>query len=187
MKKLLIIFTILLTIPAHAFNLHVEIRNDVDSCESLKHTDTTELSVDEVNGLIHMKYEEKLARDVYTALGEIWNVRIFNKIKQSEQRHMDAVKRILDFYNISDPSEKDEPGTFSSSDFQKLYDDLVEKGSKSYQEAIRVGVIIEELDISDLKDQLELVNHKDIRVVYENLKSASERHLFAFNRHINKK
>lgn len=182
MNKLLIFFILFFTLPAFAIN--IEFKVNKDTCESLQHIDNTKLSNEERNGLIHMRIEEKLARDVYIALGEIWSERIFQNIQKSEQRHMNAMKRLIDYYNIPDPVEIDEIGIFSAIEFQKLYDELVEKGSKSFQDAMLVGVAIEELDISDLEIQLGLTDNSDIKNVYENLKEASKRHLNAFNRHI---
>ena len=64
-----------------------------------------------------MRIEEKLARDVYTVLGDKWNARVFLNIKLSEQTHMDAVKRMLDKYGISDPLTTDEVGVFPDEQF----------------------------------------------------------------------
>jgi hypothetical protein len=144
------------------------------------------LSQDEIDGLIHMRIEEKLARDVYTVLGEKWNARVFLNIKLSEQTHMDAVKRLLDRYAITDPLTTDEVGVFPDEHFQTLYNQLVEKGSISLTEALKVGVQIEELDIEDLEYQLtNVVDNPDIIRVYTNLKKGSENHLAAFNRNLN--
>ena len=43
------------------------------------------LSEDEKAGILLMREEEKLARDMYAALYERWNVPIFNNIARSEQ------------------------------------------------------------------------------------------------------
>lgn len=144
------------------------------------------LSQDEIDGLIHMRIEEKLARDVYIVLGDKWNARVFLKIKLSEQTHMDAVKRLLDRYGISDPLLSDEVGVFPNEYFQNLYNELIEQGSVSLIEALKVGVKIEELDIKDLEYQLvNVVDNPDIIRVYTNLKKGSINHLKAFTRNLN--
>lgn len=143
------------------------------------------LSEDEIDGLIHMRIEEKLARDVYTVLGEKWNAKVFLNIKISELTHMDAVKMLLDKYIIADPLTQDEVGVFPDEHFQSLYNQLVEKGRVSLTEAFKVGVEIEELDIEDLEYQLtSVVDNFDIVRVYTNLKKGSENHLAAFNRNL---
>lgn len=142
-----------------------------------------DLSQEEIDGLIHMRLEEKLARDVYTTLGNTWSYKVFLNIKVSEQAHMEAVKRLLVKYGIDDPITNDEVGVFPDPQFQALYDQFVLQGSVSAYEAFMVGKTIEELDIADLQNQLtNVVDNPDIIRVYQNLKSASESHLAAFNK-----
>lgn len=143
------------------------------------------LSQDEIDGLIHMRIEEKLARDVYTTLGNMWNAKVFLNIKLSEQTHMNAINRLLVRYGIPDPLTTDEVGVFPTENFQNLYNELVAKGSLTIKDAFQVGVTIEELDIKDLEYQLNnVVNNIDILRVYTNLKTGSENHLKAFNRNL---
>ena len=49
--------------------------------------------------------EEKLARDVYITLGTQWDLTQFKKIARSEQRHMNALKRLLIIYKLQYPIE----------------------------------------------------------------------------------
>lgn len=143
------------------------------------------ITQDEIDGLIYMRIEEKLARDVYTVMGTTWNAKVFLNIKVSEQAHMDAVKRMLDKFNITDPLLTDEVGVFPDPDFQALYDELIIQGNISLNEALLVGVGIEETDIADLEDQLaNVVTNPGIINLYTNLKNASTNHLAAFNKNI---
>lgn len=144
-----------------------------------------ELSQEERDGLIHMRIEEKLARDVYIVMGELWNHKVFLNIQLSEQKHMDAVKNLLDKYSVQDPLTTDSVGVFPDSQFQQLYYQYVQQGIQSLQEALLVGKTIEELDIADLTNQLTFVDNPDIIRVYQNLKAASENHLAAFLRCLN--
>ena len=144
-----------------------------------------ELSQEEEDGLIHMRIEEKLARDVYKVMGDLWNHKVFLNIQLSEQKHMDAIKRLLDKYNVPDPLTTDSVGVFPDPQFQLLYDQLILQGNQSLQEAFLVGKTIEELDIEDLTYQLTFVDNPDIIRVYQNLKSASEKHLAAFTKYLN--
>jgi hypothetical protein len=146
---------------------------------------TYELSQEERDGLIHMRIEEKLARDVYIVMGELWNHKVFLNIQLSEQKHMEAVKRLLDKYSVPDPLTTDSVGVFPDPQFQLLYDQFIQQGNQSLQEALLAGKAIEELDIADLEYQLTFVDNPDIIKVYQNLKAASENHLAAFNRCLN--
>lgn len=144
-----------------------------------------ELSQEEEDGLIHMRIEEKLARDVYIVMGDLWNHKVFLNIQQSEQKHMDAVKRLLDKYNVSDPLTRDSVGVFPDPQFQQLYNQFIQQGNQSLQEALLAGKAVEELDIADLEFQLTFVDNQDIIRVYQNLKAASENHFAAFLRCLN--
>jgi hypothetical protein len=49
------------------------------------------ISDEEAKSLIHMREEEKLARDVYIAMFNKYGLRIFENISSSEQTHTDAI------------------------------------------------------------------------------------------------
>ena len=59
------------------------------------------LSDAEAATLTFMREEEKLARDVYLALYDLWSNPVFSMIASSEQKHMDAIKRQLDAYGLT--------------------------------------------------------------------------------------
>ncbi len=138
------------------------------------------LSDEERSGLVFMREEEKLARDVYSVLYDKWGVQIFSNIAQSEQTHTEAVRTILTKYNITDPVTDDTIGIFVNSDLQKLYTDLTAQGTISIEEALTVGAFIEDLDIADLQKQIAQTDNDDIKLVYENLMRGSRNHLRSF-------
>jgi hypothetical protein len=140
----------------------------------------TNLTAAEKYWLTYMREEEKLARDVYISMYNIWGAQIFNNITVSEQRHMDSVKNLLVKYGISDPAEGNDVGKFTNQDLQDLYDQLIEQGSLSLVEALKVGVLIEETDIDDLNSGIASTTRKDIKNVYNNLLQGSLNHLKAF-------
>ncbi|NOZ12058.1 MAG: DUF2202 domain-containing protein [Acidobacteria bacterium] len=141
-----------------------------------------ELDDTEINGLLHMREEEKLARDVYITLFEKWNLNIFQNISQAEQSHMDAIKALLDKYSLEDPAANTTVGVFQSQQFTDLYNSLVEKGSTSLLDALTVGATIEDLDINDLQIDIAATDNEDIGMVYQNLMKGSRNHLRAFIR-----
>ena len=138
------------------------------------------LSEAEADGLIFMREEEKLARDVYLTLYDYWGLPLFQNISQAEQTHTDAVKNRLDNYGIEDPVANDQIGVFTNPDLQSLYDQLIEQGSVSLSEALKVGVAIEEIDILDLEERINQTDKADIQQVYNNLLNGSYNHLRAF-------
>jgi len=134
----------------------------------------------ETAGLVKMREEEKLARDVYLTLNEQWKNVVFESIASSEQRHMDAIKAILDRYGIADPVTDDSRGVFQSADLQALYNKLVADGSVSLEQAFLVGATIEDLDIYDLNSLIAATDNEDMLVVYQNLVKGSRNHMRRF-------
>lgn len=135
----------------------------------------------EEDALLYMREEEKLARDVYTALYDRWGLTIFYNIALSEQTHMDAIKSLLTRYKLTDPAQ--DPGVFTNTDIQALYNALIAQGAgedATVVDALQVGVIIENTDIYDLVAALRVTVHKDTKRVFENLMAASNNHLDAF-------
>ncbi|MCD6291540.1 MAG: DUF2202 domain-containing protein [Anaerolineae bacterium] len=148
--------------------------------EALSQIPTGAISDTEAEGLAYMREEEKLARDVYLTLYQKWNLPIFQNIANSEQTHMDAVKALLDRYNLSDPAADKAVGEFTNPKLQDLYNQLVEEGNKSLESVLRVGAAIEEIDILDLEERIAQTDKADIQLVYENLMKGSRNHLRAF-------
>lgn len=194
-KSLIIIF---FTLPLYITGCSSE---DTDKVTSITTTDTDgattvdeavltdildglpldELSTVETNGLIFMREEEKLARDVYTYLFTRWNVAVFDNISNSEQTHTDAILTLLDRYNVTDPVGNNAESVFVDSTLQNLYDTLVAQGSASLIDALIVGAAIEEIDLIDIQNLVDLLEgNADIALVYENLMKGSRNHLRAF-------
>lgn len=147
---------------------------------------SSELTNQEIAEMKFMLEEEKVAYDVYNLLDEKWGLRVFGNIKQSESRHMDAMKSLLERNDIS-YQLKDEAGKFYNEELQKMYDDLVAKGTKSKVDALEVGKMVEEKDIADLKEAIEQTKDEYTKGVYQNLLDASYKHLNAFNRNLSRR
>ena len=139
------------------------------------------LTEKEIQGLILMREEEKLARDVYTALQAKWNDKVFANISRAESKHLSAVGTLLSRYGIPDPIQNNARGVFTSPQFQQLYKTLVADGSNSLEDALKVGLKIEEMDIADLRTAIESSKNNDITRVFENLLRGSRNHLRAFS------
>jgi hypothetical protein len=131
-------------------------------------------------GLLRMREEEKLARDVYQAMYSLWGDGTFQRISSSEQQHMDAVEVLLERYGLEDPVAGRKVGEFGSVEMQNLYRELVVVGQRSRVDALKVGARIEDLDLKDLGEALESNNNNDIQIVFENLARGSRNHMRAF-------
>jgi len=139
-----------------------------------------ELSAEEESGLIRMREEEKLARDIYTYLYDTWQASIFDNIAMSEQRHMNAIKLLIDKYGLIDPVTDPTAGVFTNPDMLALYNQLTAQGALSLIDALKVGATIEDMDIKDLQDLIAETDNADIALVYANLLRGSRNHLRAF-------
>jgi hypothetical protein len=139
-----------------------------------------ELSEEEAAALLYMREEEKLARDVYTALYEQWGASVFQTIASSEQAHMDSILTLLERYSLTDPAST-QAGVFTNPDLQALYTQLVATGSQSLADALKVGGAIEEIDILDLDERLAVTDNADIQQVFNSLLKGSYNHLRAFS------
>ena len=139
-----------------------------------------QLSEEEIANIQYMWQEEKLARDVYLTLYEEWHVTVFANISESEQRHMDAIGRLIELYDINVSVMDTTVGAFEDPFFAGLYEEFVDSGTVSLLDALIVGVSIEEQDIADLTEKLAQTTIRNVRRVFENLLAGSERHLAAF-------
>ncbi|MCL1599553.1 MAG: DUF2202 domain-containing protein [Actinomycetia bacterium] len=141
---------------------------------------SSDLSDAEVSDILFMREEEKLARDVYLTLGEIWTTPVFTNIARAEETHMAAVLGLIESYGLDDPVDDNPIGVFVETSLQQMYDDLVEQGSTSLTAALDVGALIEEVDIEDLIDSIDETTASDVMAVWQRLLAGSENHLRAF-------
>lgn len=136
----------------------------------------------EAADLLFMREEEKLAHDVYVVLYQTWGLTVFDNISASEQKHTDAVLRLINSYGLEDPAKGF--GEFTDLGLQQLFIDLVAQGTQTKLAALEVGVAIEEKDIDDIVEASNRTDQADIIKVYGNLLAGSHNHLAAFLRNI---
>lgn len=141
------------------------------------------LTTQEIEDLLFLREEEKLARDVYLFSFEKYNLQIFKNISNSEAQHMSSVLNLLNKYNIDDPVSS-EIGIFNNVELQIIYNILIEQSSISLLEALEVGNKIEDLDIKDLSLNETRTDKLDLLIVYASLKCGSRNHLRNFNNQV---
>ena len=140
----------------------------------------SELNEAEISGIIFMCEEEKLARDIYLQLADLWGMNIFTNIAGSEDTHMEAVLSLIEMADLEDPAQAMGNGEFLNQDLQSLYDGLILRGGESLAEALLVGAAIEEIDILDLQEYLAETDNYSVTEVYQNLLKGSINHLNSF-------
>lgn len=160
------------------------------------------LSQELTNTLSYMGNEERLAYDVYNVLYTEYGTQQFTNIAtKSEYKHITAVQALVQKYKLNDsisftnvdlPAlgyqntviEDMQAGTYDIAKIQKLYDDLVAQGSTSEIEALKVGCIIEVVDINDLNVDIALAEKEtasDVITVFNFLRNGSYNHYWAFD------
>ena len=143
-------------------------------------TVTNNLKQSEIDGLLQMREEEKMAGDVYDSFFAMYGVINFNRISNSETRHTEAVLSLINYFGLTDPALST-AGKFSNPAIQTLYNKLIAAGTSS-NAALSTGGYIEEYDIADLKRLIAETTNTDILTVYNNLLRGSQNHLRAFVR-----
>jgi hypothetical protein len=145
------------------------------------------LSEVEISGLLFMREEEKLAREVYLYFYDLWGSQVFWNIAQSEETHTNSILTLIERYELDDPAAETAPGEFINADLQTLYGEIIDQGSRSLQDALLVGAAIEEIDILDIESYAAQTDQEDIILVYENLIKGSRNHLRAFVKNLDTK
>ena len=137
------------------------------------------LSEAEAEELTYMREEEKLARDVYVLMHDLWTASTFERIATSEQQHMNTMEKMVVKYNLPDPVLPGY-GTFTNLYLQSKYDELIASGDDSYVDGLYVGATIEEIDMIDIQHAIEVTLHIDLITAYQHLLEGSKNHLRAF-------
>jgi hypothetical protein len=143
---------------------------------------TGDITAETAQMLAYMAEEEKLAHDLYVALGETYDARQFDNVARAETQHLDAVRALLERYDVDDPTTGAAAGEFTDPDLQGLYDDLLASGLTSLAAAADAGITVEQTDIADLTEALETTDAPDVEQVLTDLLEGSQRHLAAFER-----
>lgn len=141
-------------------------------------TNNIALTQEEKDGLLFMLEEEKLARDTYVYMYNLWGITQFNNIKNSEQSHMDAIVTILEQNDIEYTILPQ--GQFLNENLQNFYDQFVINGQISSSNALQIGATIEDLDIVDLEDYISNTTNSVVIAAYESLQCGSRNHLRSF-------
>ncbi|MDR7165898.1 hypothetical protein J2X12_003952 [Pseudarthrobacter oxydans] len=142
-------------------------------------TSTTAGAAELTAMLQYLIEEEKLAHDVYQQFARMWDVRIFENIRDSEVQHQQELLLVLNAKGIADP-RTGVPGTFKDQRVQQMYNQFIQQGSSSLIEAYQAGTAIEEQDIADLNEHLKSTTDPMVVPALQRLLAGSENHLQAF-------
>jgi hypothetical protein len=176
MIKYIKIFSLLavLVISSFLFNC----KNDDDELIEDDLIENSTIGQSEKEALLFMLEEEKLARDTYLFLGNLWSINLFENIKKSEQSHMDAIENLLSENSIDFSILP--AGQFENQNLQNYYNQFIADGAISQINALKIGATIEDLDIVDLEDYINATTNMPIIEVFESLQCGSRNHLRSF-------
>ncbi len=149
--------------------------------------------------LAHMWNEEKLAKDIYLSLYEVYPLRQLENIAlRSEETHEGLVENLIQRYDINITNLEDykenyseeelrnlERGEFAIEAIGELYDTLYSIGTVSDVDALKVGCMVEVTDINDLDNYIAMAqdaNLTDFVVTFEVLRDGSYSHYWAFDK-----
>ncbi|WP_160668545.1 ferritin-like domain-containing protein [Pseudarthrobacter sp. ATCC 49987] len=131
--------------------------------------------------LAYMAEEELVAHDLYTAFAGLYDAPVFNRVANSESKHLEAVRNLMAGYGVTDPTVDHVAGVFSDDSLQKLYDELLAQGQASQEGALAAGRTVEKTDIEGLTAAAEgATTAPDAKAVFTRLLEASQHHLTAF-------
>lgn len=139
----------------------------------------SDLTQSEIDGLMLMREEEKMAMDVYNYFYNMYGLNIFTNIASSEAKHASSVLTLITAYGLTDPAATT-AGVFNNASLQNLYDQLIAMGSDSIIDALKVGALIEETDILDIQNLINSTTNIYIITVFTNLMNGSNNHLRSF-------
>lgn len=131
-----------------------------------------DLSEEEKQMLYYGYSEELLAHDMYMYFYDLYGVQTFKNIADSEARHMEAVKTLLERYALDIPIDYGE----LSDEFEVLKT----QWGESLQKAFEVWVQIEILDIEDIAETIRTTDNDDLKIVFTQIWGASYNHLRGF-------
>ena len=167
----------------------------------------SKLSQELTDTLAYMGNEERLAYDVYNALYDRYGTQQFTKIATNgEYQHITAVQALIQKYKLSDDVsftnidleplgymntsiEDMQAGTYDILAIQDLYDYLMDLATDEIA-ALKVGCIIEVVDVNDLNRDIALAEAEgaaDIVTVFNFLRDGSYNHYWSFDKGLQNK
>jgi hypothetical protein len=146
-------------------------------------TDPLTLSESVQAALLFQIEEERMAGELYRALGEKFEARPFSNIPRAEARHQQLLENLATRAGLT-PAKTTTPGRYASPAIQARYDALLAQGQTSLIEALTVGALVEEQDIADLRVLAATTDSPEVKSVATALEQGSRHHLNAFGRNL---
>ena len=147
-------------------------KEDHDMGDMISDIEKQDVDATEIDLLEKQYEEEMMANELYMSFYDMYGVETFKNIAESEAQHMEAVKALLDRYDIATPTNYDH--------IKALYEGLKAKWALSLNDALEVWISIEKVDIDDIYTAILASDNDDIRTVLVNIWGASYNHMRGF-------
>ncbi len=126
---------------------------------------------------------EKMSHDLYVAFFDAHGDYRFERVAQAETQHLEALRMLMDRYDVTDPTVGLDEGEFASDEIQADYDAYLEQGAESLEAALEVAADYERADIAGLEEFADdVTDAADVDQVLGHLADGSRMHLEAFSR-----
>lgn len=150
---------------------------------------SAQISGTDKTNLSRVMQEEKLAHDFYSEMNKLYSIRVFENITSSEKMHMNHVLDVMNTYGIDNPvdGDKSAAGVFADENFAVMYSNMTAAGVRSVDAALQEAARFEDMDIAGLTELEKGTESVCMKQLYGKLKGASENHLRAFVRNLNRR
>jgi hypothetical protein len=150
--------------------------------QELRATPAESMSADESAGVLYTYEGQRLARDLHSVLGELWQAPIFEDAESDSDLAVQAAALLLPRAGVTPPPQH--PGSYTDPQLSELYVELTSEGSASMVSALEASATLEELNIIDIQTQLSKTDKADLQLVYRHLIEAGGHELWSFTRGI---
>ena len=124
-----------------------------------------------------------MAGELYRTFGEKQEVMPFRNIPRAEARHRQLLENLATRAGLA-PARPTTAGHFETLAIQARYDALLARGQASPIEALKVGALVEEQDIADLRALAAATDSPELKAATTALEQGSRHHLNAFVRNL---
>jgi hypothetical protein len=147
---------------------------------------TSILSEKEGQDLLYIIEEERLIHDMLSNAHHNWNIRLFDRLSQAEQGHVDKLVDVACelSWTIPVPYMVNRPGQYENKAIQGLYYDLCSRTEESLEEALLVSALLYELNILDLDRRMLATEKQRLQIVYAHFKKTSKNYLRTLVSHL---
>jgi hypothetical protein len=150
------------------------------TCWRLPDVPAGELTGSQAATLASLAEQQKLAQDLSAAFAEQYGAQIFERVAAAESRQLEAVRTVLERYQLADPTGGLAAGEFASPAGQARYDQLLADGSAGLAAALAAGQTLAQEQLTELETALDGTGPPELTMVYEHLLGATQRQLAAF-------